>query len=91
VASLEKVQAELKRYEHAILDFSARERDGVIELAIELRERRPGVHTYLAPIHPRDIENPQFSWNFQRYLYDCLHDYLVELFIRTPQSRELQA
>jgi hypothetical protein len=91
VASLEKVQTELKRYEHAILDFSARERDGVIELVIELRESRPGVHTYFAPVHPRDIENPQFPWNFQRYLYDCLHDYLVELFIRTPQSRELQA
>ena len=24
----------------------------------------------------------------QRYLYDCLHDYLVEMFLRTPQSRE---
>jgi hypothetical protein len=25
---------------------------------------------------------------FQRYLYDCMHDYLVEMFIRTPQTRE---
>jgi hypothetical protein len=24
----------------------------------------------------------------QRYLYDCMHDYLVEMFIRTPQSRD---
>ena len=47
-----------------------------------------GAHTYVAPIHPRDIEHPQFPWTFQRYLYDCLHDYVVELFLHTPQSRD---
>ena len=26
--------------------------------------------------------------HLQRYLYDCMHDYLVEMFVRTPQSRE---
>jgi hypothetical protein len=90
VTSLERVQAELGRYEHALLDFGARERNGSVELVIALKNRDAGVHTYYAPIHPRDIENPQFPWTLQRYLYDCLHDYLVEMFIRTPQTREWQ-
>ena len=34
------------------------------------------------------VESSQFAWSFQRYLYDCLHDYMVELFSRTPQSRD---
>ena len=39
-------------------------------------------------VHERDIDHPQFAWTFQRYLYDCMHDYLVEMFLVTPQSRE---
>jgi hypothetical protein len=86
---LEKVEAEIARYDHSLMRFSAREkRDGAVELVIWTREEIPGVHTYYAPIHPRDIEHPQFPWTFQKYLYDCLHDYLVELFVRTPQSRD---
>ena len=84
---LEKVQAEIARYDHALLRFSAREHNG-IELVIELKEQGLGMHTYYAPLHERDIEHPQFPWTFQRYLYDCVHDYMVEMFLRTPQSRE---
>ena len=85
---LEKVLGEAGRYDHALLRFSARERNGSIELVIELKEPHPGLHTYYAPIHERDIEHPQFPWTFQRYLYDCMHDYLVEMFTHTPQSLE---
>ena len=85
---LEKVLTEISRYEHALLNFSAREQGGAIELVIELKDHSLGLHTYYAPIHPRDIEHPQFPWTFQRYLYDCMHDYLVEMFVRTPQERE---
>ena len=74
-------------YEHALVDFSAREKNGAIELVIELKNRDLGLHTYYAPLHPRDIDHSQFPWTLQRYLYDCLHDYVVEMFIRTPQSR----
>jgi hypothetical protein len=92
VTPLEKVLAETRRYEHALLNFSARERHGAIELVISLKDalKDPGLglHTYYAPIHPRDIEHPQFPWTFQRYLYDCMHDYLVEMFTHTPQSLE---
>lgn len=86
---LEKVQTELQRYRHSLVDFSAREHNGSVELVIELKNRaQPGIHTYYAPVHPRDIDHPQFAWTLQRYLYDCLHDYLVEMFTLTPQSRE---
>ena len=85
---LEKVIAEIGRYDHALLRFRAREHNGSIELVIELKQPPEGMHTYYAPIHARDIEHAQFPWTFQRYLYDCMHDYLVEMFIRTPQSRE---
>ena len=86
--ALAKVRAELARYEHALVNFSAKEENGSIELVIAIKDGRLGLHTYYAPLHPRDIDHPQFPWTLQRYLYDCLHDYLVELFIRTPQSRE---
>ena len=85
---LEKVRAEIARYDHALLRFSARENRGSIELVIELKQPPAEMHTYYAPLHERDIEHPQFPWTFQRYLYDCMHDYLVEMFLRTPQSRD---
>jgi len=88
VTPLEKVLTEIRRYEHPLLEFAARERDGSVELIINLKDARPGLHTYYAPLHPRDIEHSQFPWTFQRYLYDCMHDYLVEMFVRTPQSRD---
>ena len=85
---LEKVEAELRRYQHVLMDFSAREHNGGVELVIEFKNRDLGLHTYYAPIHARDIENSQFPWTMQRYLYDCLHDYVIEMFTLTPQSRE---
>ena len=85
--ALTKVRAELARYEHALVNFSAHEKKGAVELVIELKNRDLGQHTYYAPLHQRDIDHPQFPWTLQRYLYDCLHDYLVEMFIRTPQNR----
>jgi hypothetical protein len=39
---------------------------------------------YRITLNERDIENSQFPWTFQRLLYDCLHDYVVELFTRNP-------
>jgi hypothetical protein len=87
---VERVRKELTKYEHPLMEFSAVEHeDGSIELLIELKSPAAGAHEYKAPIHPRDMEGGQFPWNLQRYLYDCLHDYMVELFVRTPQIREL--
>lgn len=88
MTALEKVLAETSRYDHALLRFSAREHNGGIELVIELKDPSFKLHTYYAPVHARDIEHSQFAWTFQRYLYDCMHDYLVEMFIHTPQSQD---
>ena len=86
---LEKVERELARYEHPLVRFGVRESEGgALELIIELRNPPEGMHVYVAPLHPRDVEHRQFPWTFQKYLYDCLHDYLVEMFTRNPQMLE---
>ncbi len=84
---LRRVLAELSRYEHPLLEFAAVARDGHIEVTIDLRDRSLGLHTYRFGLSPRDLEDPRFSWHFQRQLYDCLHDYLVEMFTRNPQYK----
>jgi hypothetical protein len=86
-AKLEQVCAHLQLYDHPLLAFSARENRGGIEVLIDLKNSTVPVHTYQFQVHPRDLDNPQFAWNFQRQLYDALHDYFIEMFIRTPQDR----
>jgi hypothetical protein len=84
---LERVEKQLRLYEHPLVIFEAREKGEGIELLIRPRFTEPVVHTYSVELHPRDLDDPQFEWTFQRLLFDCLHDYLVEMFIRTPQHR----
>jgi hypothetical protein len=83
---LDRVLAQLRLYEHPLLDFSARENGDGVEVIIQFKNSPVQVHTYCFSLHPRDLDHPQFEWAFQRQLYDCLHDYLVEMFIRTPQD-----
>ena len=85
-ARLDRVQAQLKLYEHPLLSFDAREKGDGVEVLIQLTHCTVPVHTYTFEMHPRDLDHPQFEWQFQRQLYDALHDYLVEMFIRTPQD-----
>lgn len=84
---LERVLGQLKLYEHPLLNFSARAKGEAVEVIIDFRNPPVPVHTYYFELHPRDLDHPQFEWGFQRQLYDCLHDYMVEMFIRTPQDR----
>lgn len=84
---LERVLNQLRLYEHPLMDFSARDKGEGVEIVIQLKNSTVPVHTYYFDLHPRDLDHPQFEWSFQRQLYDCLHDYLVEMFIRTPQDR----
>ena len=86
MTGLQRVKAELGKYEHPLLRFDARENGGKVEVVIDFRDPAVPVHTYYFELHPRDVESPQFEWAFQRQLYDCLHDYLVEMFTKTPQS-----
>jgi hypothetical protein len=85
---LEKVRAQLALYEHPLLVFDAQEAGEGVELLIRFQDPDVKVHTYTATLHPRDLDHPNFEWVFQRMLYDCLHDYFVEMFIRTPQDHQ---
>ena len=87
---LERVQNQLRLYEHPLLDFSARAKGEAVEILVQFRNPPVPLHTYIFEMHPRDLDHPQFEWAFQRQLYDCLHDYMIEMFIRTPQDRALR-
>jgi hypothetical protein len=86
---VEKVQRELARYEHPLFDFAARTANDGVEVEIRYKpaktEATADVHDYNFQLRPREIENAQFPWTFQKQLYDCLHDYIVEMFTRNPQ------
>jgi hypothetical protein len=83
-----KVEKELARYEHPLFRFSTEARGGSVLLAIDLREGLGVEHHYEVSLHERESENRQFPWTFQKLLYDCLHDFVVEMFERNPQMRE---
>ena len=84
---IERVLAQLRLYEHPLLTFSARAKGDGVEVIIQFKDESVPVHTYYFDLHARDLDDPQFEWSFQRQLYDALHDYFVEMFIRTPQDR----
>jgi hypothetical protein len=85
--ALEMVRKELDRYEHPLLNFSAREKGDAVEVIIDFKNKDLGLHTYYYEIHPRDLAHAQFPWTFQRQLYDCVHDYIIEMFTLTPQMK----
>jgi hypothetical protein len=89
--TLERVRQELAKYEHPLVEFFAEEGSLGVELRMRVKGGIEGIHVYSAPVHERDAASPQFEWQFQRYLYDCLHDYLVEMFTLNPQRKDSQA
>jgi len=82
---LSKVQHELTKYEHPLFDFEARSAKESVEVLIRFKPLEPEVHEYTIQLRPREIEHSQFPWTFQKHLYDCLHDYVIEMFTRNPQ------
>ena len=82
---LGKVQTEVVRYEHPLFDFEARSTGEGVEVEIRYKPTNAEVHNYTFQLQPREIENSQFPWTFQKQLYDCFHDYVVEMFTRNPQ------
>jgi arsenate reductase (thioredoxin) len=84
---VQKVRQELARYEHPLFLFEARPAGEGVEVAIRYRPPAEELHTYLFQLRPREIEHSQFPWTFQKQLYDCLHDYLIEMFTRNPQEK----
>jgi hypothetical protein len=92
-ALTEKVRAELKRYEHPLFAFDARPATEGVEILINFQplgttEANGKVHEYVFLMRAKEIETAQFPWSFQRQLYDCLHDYVIEMFTRNPQCKD---
>jgi hypothetical protein len=85
-SALERVNEQLALYDHPLLGFDARAKGDSVEVLIYFKDPPVPVHTYLFELHPRDLQSPQFRWQFQRQLYDSLHDYFIEMFRRTPQT-----
>ena len=83
---LETVVEELTKYEHPFFEFSATPSGNDVELHI--RSRIPEVHSpeYRITLSERDLRSSQFPWTFQKLLYDCLTDYMVELFTKAPMT-----
>ena len=86
MSPLETVTEELAKYEHPYFEFSATPKGNDVELHI--RSRNPDVHSpeYRITLSERELLSSQFPWTFQRLLYNCLTDYVVELFTRAPMT-----
>ena len=86
MTSIERVREELAKYEHPFFDFEAREDGDDVELII--RSKLAGVLNpqYKISLAERDLQTSQFPWTFQKLLYDCLTDYIVELFTKCPMT-----
>ena len=85
---LTQVRVELSRYEHPLFEWEATQSDRNIKVSVRLKQQ--GIHDdpYTFYLTPRELEARAFSWDFQRQLYNYLHDYLVEMFTRSPQIKE---
>jgi hypothetical protein len=87
-ALAEKVRAELARYEHPLFSFAAQPATDGVQVEIRFIPSEPAVHEYVFLLRPREIEHSQFPWTFQKQLYDCLHDYIIEMFTKNPQCQD---
>ena len=86
---LERVRGQLELYEHPWFTFAATANGEGVVVRIRARgEALASAPEYELTLHPRDLDHPQFEWQFQRQFYDALHDYLMEMFTRTPQDLE---
>jgi hypothetical protein len=85
---LAKVEKELSRYEHPLFFWEATIASQGIDIIVRLKLE--GLHDdpYRFHLAPREIEARAFAWDFQRQLYNYLHDYLIEMFTRSPQIIE---
>lgn len=85
---LERVRSELARYEHPLFLFDARPATDGVEILIRFKPPGIDLHTYSFLMRPREIEHAQFPHLFQKQLYDCLHDYIIEMFTDNPQRKD---
>lgn len=85
---LDKVKSELQRYEHPLFLWEALPSQNGVDVFVRLKIA--GLHddSYRFHLKPRELEARAFAWDFQRQLYNYLHDYLIEMFTRSPQILE---
>ena len=86
---LDRVIAQLARYEHPLFDWEAHNSASGVDVTIKLKIEGVYNDVYKLSLRPREIEARGFEWDFQRQLYNCLHDYLVEMFTRSPHIAEV--
>jgi hypothetical protein len=86
---LRKVEKELCRYAHPLFKWEACAGSQGVDIIISLKVGGLYDQPYQLCLKPREIEAQGFEWDFQRQLFNCLHDYLVEMFIRSPHITEL--
>ena len=80
---------QLSRYEHPLFDWTAEVASEGVCVVITLSVSGVYDQPYKLCLRPREIDARGFQWEFQRQLYNCLHDYLVEMFIRSPHIAEI--
>ena len=93
---LDKVNHELARYEHPLFTWSAEESEQGVMVTISLRPTLADTgkdepvcdENYYLMFSERELNEKGFAWSFQRQIYNGLHDYIVEMFIRTPQREQ---
>ena len=86
MSSFERVQDELAKYEHPFFAFEAREKGDLVEMVIRSKISEVLSPEYRITLAERDVQSTQFPWTFQKLLYDCLTDYIVELFTKSPMT-----
>ena len=86
MSSIDRVCAELEKYEHPFFEFEARPKGEAVEMIIRSKLRDVLSPEYKITLNDRDLQSSQFPWTFQKLLYDCLTDYVVELFSRNPMT-----
>jgi hypothetical protein len=83
---VDRVRDELAKYEHPLFAFEARDAADGVELIIRAKAPDALSPEYKIIFAERDIQSRQFPWTFQKLLYDCLTDYVVELFTKNPMT-----
>jgi hypothetical protein len=86
MSSIDRVRQELEKYEHPFFQFEAKENEEGVELLIHSKVPDVLSPTYRITFNERDLKSSQFPWTFQKLLYDCLTDYIVELFTKSPMT-----
>ena len=84
---LDCASAQLRLYEHPLLNFSARAKGEGVEIIIKFKDESVPVHIIISTCIPAISTTRSSSGAFSANSSTHLHDYFMEMFIRTPQDR----